>query len=98
MEAFGMGQMEPGVSLYCKKVLIDPKPKKLLPEWMRFVRGVIDSEDLPLNISRESMQDSALVRKIGDVVVRPGSHDAVAGVLALAVEHHLAVVPFGGGT
>ncbi|MCB1275359.1 molecular chaperone HtpG, partial [Prosthecobacter sp.] len=49
MEAFGMGQMEPGVSLYCKKVLIDPKPKKLLPEWMRFVRGVIDSEDLPLN-------------------------------------------------
>ena len=70
MESFGMGQMEPGVSLYCKKVLIDPKPKKLLPEWMRFVRGVIDSEDLPLNISRESMQDSALVRKIGDVVVK----------------------------
>lgn len=70
MEAFGMGQMEPGVSLYCKKVLIDPKPRKLLPEWMRFVRGVIDSEDLPLNISRESMQDSALVRKIGDVVVK----------------------------
>lgn len=70
MEAFGMGQMEPSVSLYCKKVLIDPKPKKLLPEWMRFVRGVIDSEDLPLNISRESMQDSALVRKIGDVVVK----------------------------
>jgi TNF receptor-associated protein 1 len=70
MESFGMGQMEPGVSLYCKKVLIDPKPKKLLPEWMRFVRGVIDSEDLPLNISRESMQDSALVRKIGEVVVK----------------------------
>ena len=70
MESFGMGQMEPGVSLYCKKVLIDAKPKKLLPEWMRFVRGVIDSEDLPLNISRESMQDSALVRKIGEVVVK----------------------------
>ena len=45
-------------------------PKKLLPEWMRFVKGVIDSEDLPLNISRESMQDSALVRKIGDVVAK----------------------------
>lgn len=68
MEAFGMGQMEPGVGLYCKKVLIDPRPKKLLPEWMRFLRGVIDSEDLPLNISRESMQDSSLVRKLGDVV------------------------------
>ncbi len=70
MESYGMGQMEPGVSLYCKKVLIDSKPKKLLPEWMRFVKGVIDSEDLPLNISRESMQDSALVRKIGDVVAK----------------------------
>jgi molecular chaperone HtpG len=61
--------MEPGVALYCKKVLIDPKPAKLLPEWLRFVRGVIDSEDLPLNISRESMQDSALVKKLGTVVV-----------------------------
>ena len=67
-ELFGIGQMEPGVGLYCKKVLIDPHPKKLLPEWLRFVRGVIDSEDLPLNISRESMQDSALVRKLGEVV------------------------------
>ena len=68
MEIYGMGQMEPGVSLYCKKVLIDDKPAKLLPEWLRFVRGVIDSEDLPLNISRETMQDSALVRKLGTVV------------------------------
>ena len=67
-EQFGMGQMEPGVSLYCRKVLIDPKPKKFLPEWMRFVRGVVDSEDLPLNISRETMQDSALFRKLGQVV------------------------------
>ncbi len=70
MEMFGMGQMEPSVGLYCKKVLIDAHPKKLLPDWMRFVRGVIDSEDLPLNISRESMQDSALVRKLGDVVTK----------------------------
>jgi TNF receptor-associated protein 1 len=68
MELYGMGQMEAGVALYCKKVLIDPHPPKLLPDWMRFVRGVIDSEDLPLNISRESMQDSALVRKLGEVV------------------------------
>jgi molecular chaperone HtpG len=70
MEIYGMGQMEPGVALYCKKVLIDPHPPKLLPEWLRFIRGVIDSEDLPLNISRESMQDSALVRKLGEVVTK----------------------------
>lgn len=68
MEQFGMGQMEPGVSLYSRRVLIDPHPKKFLPEWMRFIRGVVDSEDLPLNISRESMQDSALFRKLGQVV------------------------------
>jgi molecular chaperone HtpG len=61
--------MEPGVSLYCKRVLIDAHPKNFLPEWLRFLRGVIDSADLPLNISRESMQDSALVMKLSNVVV-----------------------------
>ncbi|MGB0992981.1 MAG: molecular chaperone HtpG [Akkermansiaceae bacterium] len=69
-EQFGMGQMEPGVSLYCRKVLIDSKPEKLLPEWLRFLRGVIDSEDLPLNISRESMQDSALVQKLNALITK----------------------------
>jgi TNF receptor-associated protein 1 len=67
-ERMGMGQVDPGVSLYCKKVLIDSQPKGLLPEWLRFLKGVIDSEDLPLNISRETMQDSALVRKLNTVI------------------------------
>ena len=70
MERMGMGQTPPGVGLYCKKVLIDSAPDNLLPEWLRFVKGVIDSEDLPLNISRESMQDSALVRKLGEVMTK----------------------------
>ncbi len=69
-ERYGMGQMEPGVALYCRRVLIDPKPRGLLPEWLRFAKGVIDSDDLPLNISRESMQDSALVQKLGDVLTK----------------------------
>ena len=69
-EQFGMGQMEPGVSLYCRKVLIDAKPDKLLPEWLRFLRGVIDSEDLPLSLSRESMQDSALVQKLNTLITK----------------------------
>ena len=69
-ERYGMGQMEPGVALYCRRVLIDPKPRGLLPDWLRFVKGVIDSDDLPLNISRESMQDSALVQKLGDVLTK----------------------------
>lgn len=69
-ERFGFGAIQPGVALYCKRVLIDPHPEGLLPEWLRFVRGVIDSADLPLNISRESMQDSALVKKLGQVVTK----------------------------
>ena len=69
-ERYGMGQTEPGVALYCRRVLIDPKPRGLLPDWLRFVKGVIDSDDLPLNISRESMQDSALVHKLGDVLTK----------------------------
>ena len=70
MEGFGFGRMEPGVSLYCRKVLIDSDPKNLLPDWLRFVRGVVDSADLPLNISRESMQDSSLVQKINKVLTK----------------------------
>ena len=69
-ERFGMGQMKPGVSLYCRKVLIDSEPQGLLPEWLRFLRGVVDSEDLPLNISRETMQDSALVQKLNRLLTK----------------------------
>lgn len=67
-EKMGLGKTDGGVALYCKKVLIDPEPKGLLPEWLRFVKGVVDSADLPLNISRETMQDSALVRKLNGVI------------------------------
>jgi molecular chaperone HtpG len=64
----GFGKAEPAVALYSKKVLIDPSPKDLLPDWMRFMKGVVDSADIPLNISRETMQDSALIRKLGSVI------------------------------
>ena len=67
-EKSGFGKVDGGVALYCKKVLIDPEPKGLLPEWLRFVKGVVDSADLPLNISRETMQDSALVQKLNSVI------------------------------
>lgn len=67
-ERMGFTKAEPAVALYCRKVLIDPSPKDLLPEWMRFMKGVVDSSDIPLNISRETMQDSALIRKLGSVI------------------------------
>lgn len=69
-ERMGLGAQPPGVALYCRKVLIDSQPEGLLPEWLRFLRGVVDSEDLPLNISRESMQDTALVRKLNEVITK----------------------------
>lgn len=68
IEKLGFGRMEPSINLYCKKVLIQSQAKDILPEWLRFVQGVIDSEELPLNISRETMQDSALVAKLNKVV------------------------------
>merc|ERR1712023_605838 len=68
-EVFGFGRMEPEVSLYSRKILIQSKAKQLVPEWLRFIRGVVDSEDIPLNLSRELLQDSALIRKLSEVVV-----------------------------
>ncbi len=67
-EKYGLGRTEPGVNLYCQRVLIEQHSKTILPEWLRFLKGVIDSEDLPLNISRQALQDSSLVRKINSVV------------------------------
>lgn len=49
------------VSLYSRKVLIKSKADNILPKWLRFVKGVVDSEDIPLNLSRELLQNSALI-------------------------------------
>jgi TNF receptor-associated protein 1 len=49
-------------------VLIQAKAKGLFPEWLRFLKGVVDSEDLPLNISRETMQDTSLMQKLNKVL------------------------------
>ena len=68
LETMGMGRMDSEVNLYCKKVLIQAKAKNLFPEWLRFLKGVVDSEDLPLNISRETMQDTALLQKLNKVL------------------------------
>ncbi|XP_076998090.1 heat shock protein 75 kDa, mitochondrial isoform X2 [Tamandua tetradactyla] len=56
------------VALYSRKVLIHTKAADILPKWLRFVRGVVDSEDIPLNLSRELLQESALIRKLRDVL------------------------------
>ncbi len=68
MEVMGMARSESEVNLYCRRVLIAPKAKALFPEWLRFLKGAVDSEDLPLNISRENMQDTTLMQKLNKVL------------------------------
>ena len=60
----------PGVRLYVKRVYITDDEKELLPSYLRFVRGIIDSEDLPLNVSREILQENRVMRTIRNSSVK----------------------------
>ncbi|XP_050439738.1 heat shock protein 75 kDa, mitochondrial [Adelges cooleyi] len=53
-----------GVSLYTRRILVKKEAEHVLPKWLGFVKGVIDSEDIPLNLSREMLQNSALLQKL----------------------------------
>ena len=55
---------QPGVKLYVKRVFITDNDKELMPTYLRFIRGIIDSEDLPLNVSREILQKNRILAKI----------------------------------
>jgi molecular chaperone HtpG len=59
---------EDGLKLYSRNILIDEYNKDLLPEYLRFVQGVVDSEDLPLNVSRETVQATGLMARLKRVV------------------------------
>jgi molecular chaperone HtpG len=59
-----------GVQLYVKRVFIMDKAAELLPPWLRFMRGLVDSADLPLNVSRELLQNNRTVEKIKSALVK----------------------------
>ncbi len=61
---------QPGVKLYVKRVFITDDAKELMPPYLRFVRGIIDSEDLPLNIGRETLQQNRLLTNIRNTSVK----------------------------
>ncbi len=61
---------QPGIKLYIKRVFITDKERELLPLYLRFVRGIIDSEDLPLNVSREILQENRILANIKQASVK----------------------------
>jgi molecular chaperone HtpG len=70
LDPYGMQQGPHGLDLYVRRVLIQRENKDILPEYLGFVRGVVDSEDLPLNISRETLQENILLRKISQTLTK----------------------------
>lgn len=78
-----------GVKLYVKRVFITDEAEGLVPMYLRFLRGVIDSEDLPLNVSREMLQHNPMLTKIRQGVVR-----RVLGELARLADDKTAYAAF----
>ncbi len=61
---------QPGVKLYVKRVFITDDDKEMMPSYLRFIRGIIDSEDLPLNVSREVLQKNKIMTNIRNASVK----------------------------
>lgn len=70
LDYFGAERDYWGLDLFARRVLIQHNNKELLPEYLAFLRGVVDTEDLPLNISRETLQENLVLQKINKVITR----------------------------
>jgi molecular chaperone HtpG len=70
LERLGFTRLEHGLNLCARRVLVQAECRELVPEYLRFLRGLVDSEDLPLNVSRETLQDNSVIRKIRASLVK----------------------------
>ncbi|MEZ6123078.1 MAG: molecular chaperone HtpG [Planctomycetaceae bacterium] len=70
LERMGFGKMEHGLNLCAKRILVQNNNRDLLPDYLRFLRGIVDSSDLPLNVSREALQDNTVFRKMKKVITK----------------------------
>jgi TNF receptor-associated protein 1 len=59
-----------GIALHSRRVLVTKHADAIVPQWLHWMKGVVDCEDMPLNISRESMQDTALLKKLSNAIVK----------------------------
>lgn len=67
---FGEQRDQWGLDLYVRRVLIERSNSELIPQYLAFLKGVVDTEDLPLNISRETLQENVVLRKISQTIVK----------------------------
>lgn len=69
LELFGFEAHDDGINLFVRRVMVDSHDNEVLPKYLRFVRGVLESDDLPLNISRETLQENPHMFKIKSTVI-----------------------------
>jgi molecular chaperone HtpG len=70
VEKLGLGRTEHGLNLCAKRIFVQHDCRDLVPDYFRFLYGLVDSEDLPLNVSRETLQDNTVIRRIRNTLVK----------------------------
>ena len=70
MEFYGQNEEDHGLKLYVKRVFIQNSCKELIPKFLRFLKGVVETEDLPLNVSRETIQSDVNITKINKIITK----------------------------